>query len=417
MLTASSQTQAFVDGILDYDSETEVARQPLSKTMENVENVETTADDVTKRSGVVDNVTTDAMEKAHPSSNLATIICAPITPQVLSSFQQPPTSFYSQLLVSIWELGEILGPLIAAPLSELYGRYYLYDAGNILCIAFSAACALSTSIRALVAFRFLNGMVVVCTALNPSMVGDLFRVEERGRAMAMVDLAPLLGPVVGPVIGGYITIFTSALEAAFLLLLRETYAWQILAHKAARLRQITNNPRELLRSRYETEQQTTNLYTPYTPKRQQVFRNALLYVGVVYGYLYLVMTTITGVFEGVYHFSESVVDLSFLGLGVFLCRFTLDLHVRRASASTSASATAQPQPEQRLPPLIFGGIILPIGLFIYGWTSSSHTHTHPIFPIITTAILGGTAAIPKPGAGLGELGVGALRSRDKRKFE
>ncbi|KAI6090601.1 MFS multidrug transporter [Hypoxylon rubiginosum] len=333
---------------------------------------------------------------------LATIICAPVAPQILNEFNQDNT-LYITLIVSIWELGEILGPLIVAPLSELYGRFYIYHVGTILFIVFSAACALSTNIQMLVAFRFLNGVAVVSTALNPSMVGDLFRVEERGSAMAMVGLAPMLGPVVGPIIGGYlgdalgwrwcfwlITILCGFLEICFLLLLRETYPVQILKRKANQLRKETGNTS--LRTKYETEHTTAQLFQNACVRPLVLLFTSLilflmsLYVGVVYGYLYLVMTTITSVFEDTYQFSSSVVGLSFLGLGlgcvigVFVCRSTLDLWVRRKSK------TAEMRPEQRLPPVIFGGFILPVGLFMYGWTAEAHVQY--MAPIIATGILG-----------------------------
>lgn len=249
----------------------------------------------------------------------------------MDEFNQENT-LYITLIVSIWELGEIIGPLIVAPLSELYGRFYIYHAGTILFIVFSAACALSTNIQMLVAFRFLNGVAVVSTALNPSVVGDLFRVEERGSAMAMVGLAPMLGPVVGPIIGGYlggslgwrwcfwlITILCGFLEICFLLLLRETYTVQILKRKAKQLRKDTDNPN--LRTKYETEHTAAQLFKNACVRplvllfTSPILFLMSLYVGVVYGYLYLVMTTITSVFESTYQFSSDVVGLSFLGLG------------------------------------------------------------------------------------------------------
>jgi MFS family permease len=36
------------------------------------------------------------------------------------------------------------------------------------------------------------------------VLGDIWRTEERGKAIAIYSLAPLLGPVVGPICGGWI---------------------------------------------------------------------------------------------------------------------------------------------------------------------------------------------------------------------
>ncbi|KAI1474243.1 hypothetical protein K445DRAFT_315943 [Daldinia sp. EC12] len=334
--------------------------------------------------------------------SLATIICAPVAPRIMADFNET-NDFYITFLVSVWELGEIFGPLIVAPLSELYGRLYIYHAGNIFCIIFSMACALSTNIRMLVAFRFLNGLANVSQTLNPSIVGDLFRVEQRGSAMSMVGLATMLGPVVGPIIGGYlgdamgwrwcfwlITILSGFLEIWFLLFLRETYAVQILKKKAERLRKETNNPN--IRSKYDTEHTASQLFKIACVRPLVMLCTSpivfllSLYVAVVYGYFYLVTTTITTVFESIYHFSTSVVGLSFLGigigcvLGVFFCRATLDIWVRRQAKS------GQARPEQRLPPVIFSGLVFPVGLFMYGWTAEVHTHF--LAPIIATGIMG-----------------------------
>lgn len=35
------------------------------------------------------------------------------------------------------------------------------------------------------------------------VLGDVWRAEERGKAIAIYSLAPLLGPVIGPVCGGW----------------------------------------------------------------------------------------------------------------------------------------------------------------------------------------------------------------------
>lgn len=125
-----------------------------------------------------------------------------------------------------------------------------------------------------------------------------------------------------------------------------------------------------------------------------------LYTSVTYGYLYLVMTTITPIFESIYGFSEGQVGFTFLGLGkcildavydakglaiviiggVLACGATLDWYFKRKELAGSL------KPENRLPLLSVGGTFMPIGLLIYGWTLQSQTHW--IVPIISTVLLG-----------------------------
>ena len=98
--------------------------------------------------------------------------------------------------VSIYVLGFALGPLVLAPLSELYGRLGIYYFCNIVYFAFTLGCALSTDTAMFLVFRFLCG----CSASGPMSVGggtvaDVTSQSERGKAMALFAVGPLLGPV------------------------------------------------------------------------------------------------------------------------------------------------------------------------------------------------------------------------------
>jgi type III secretory pathway component EscS len=112
-----------------------------------------------------------------------------------------------------------------------------------------------------------------------------------------------------------------------------------------------------------------------------------LYIAVIYGYLYLLFTTITAVFEQTYGFSPGSVGLVYLGIGVgslaglvfqSLCsdRLFHSLTVRHGSA----------KPEYRLPPLFATCWFIPISLFWYGWTTERKVHW--MAPIVGTSLLG-----------------------------
>ena len=131
-------------------------------------------------------------------------MCAPAAPQILVEFHKT-SGLYSTILVSIWELDEVAGPLIVAPLAELYGKLPVYHTANILFIVFSIGTGGSRSLAGIIIYRFLIGVAVASSTLNPSIVGDLFVQEQRGRAMSVMSLAVLLGPTLGPIIGGYLS--------------------------------------------------------------------------------------------------------------------------------------------------------------------------------------------------------------------
>jgi MFS family permease len=123
-----------------------------------------------------------------------------------------------------------------------------------------------------------------------------------------------------------------------------------------------------------------------------------IYVGLVYGYTYLLFTSLTPLYTKTYGFTPSETDLTYLGFGagcaISLILFGL-LSDRLAKARTAASAGGEWKPEYRLPPLIPGSLLVPVGLFWYGWSAQAHLHW--IMPIIGTAWVGlGTLAIFMP---------------------
>lgn len=339
-------------------------------------------------------------------SNLATVMCIPAVPQILKEFESSNT-LYETILVSAWEVGEAVGPLLTAPLSEIVGRAPAYNAANIVFIIFSIACAVSSNLPMLVTFRLLNGIGDASIALNPSIVGDMFVQEERGLPLAMVGFPPLIGPVAGPVIGGYLTqnegwrwaFWLSAItggicELAFLAFFRETYRPTILRKKARALREETGNRN--LRCKYDND----NFETGWGVLRRAIVRPAqmlvnspivallAIYVSVVYGFCYILLTTLTEVFEATYGFTQGEAGLAYLGLslgmvtGVLLCAATSDWWLKRQAAVHGG----QMKPEYRLPPMVLGGVLIPGGLFLYGWTARYHVFF--LVPMLGTATLG-----------------------------
>ena len=271
------------------------------------------------------------------NSNLATLMCAPAAPLILKGFGSD-NQFYENLLVSIWELGEAFGPLVVAPMSEVYGRARIYHAANVLFVVFSVCGALSSNLNMLVAFRFFNGIAVASVTLNPSIVGDMFVLEERGTAMAIMDVAPILGPVAGPIIGGYISeksgwrwtfwlvaIAAGVMELGFLAVYRETYKVTILQRKTARLQKETGN-KDLRPANNVVKTRKAYLRQSVIRPVQMLFLSPIIlllaiYNAIVFGYLYLYLTSITEDFETVYGFSTGSASLTFLGLGMAYSSF------------------------------------------------------------------------------------------------
>jgi MFS family permease len=159
-----------------------------------------------------------------------------------------PSKSASVLLVTIWELGEAAGPLLIAPLSEMFGRYPVFNAANILFIGASVLAATSESVPQFVVARMLNGLAVAVNVLNPSIVGDMFTSDERGGPLSLLFLAPLVGGAFGPMIGSavaemygwrsviWMTIAVAAgCEVMFLFCFAETYKVAILRKRIKKM--------------------------------------------------------------------------------------------------------------------------------------------------------------------------------------
>ena len=135
---------------------------------------------------------------------LASSMVAPGVPLILREFNESSETIGS-FVVSIYVLGYAIGPLVIAPLSEVYGRIPVYHINNVLFTIWTLACALAPGIGSLLAFRLLAGIAGSCPiTIGGGSISDTFAQSERGAAMALFALGPLMGPVIGPVVGGYL---------------------------------------------------------------------------------------------------------------------------------------------------------------------------------------------------------------------
>lgn len=110
----------------------------------------------------------------------------------------------SSLSVSIYVLGFAVGPLIWAPLSEVYGRLSIYVISTVIFVAFILASAFSTSLATFMVFRLLSGCGGAASlALSGGTLADVIPRQERGKWMAVIAIGPIMGPTIGPILGGF----------------------------------------------------------------------------------------------------------------------------------------------------------------------------------------------------------------------
>ena len=99
--------------------------------------------------------------------------------------------------ISLFVLGFAIGPLLWAPLSELYGRQILFFVTYGALTVFNAGAAGSTNIQTLLILRFFAGAFGSSPLTNAGgVIADIFPASQRGLALSVFAAAPFMGPTV-----------------------------------------------------------------------------------------------------------------------------------------------------------------------------------------------------------------------------
>ncbi|KJA16120.1 hypothetical protein HYPSUDRAFT_148148, partial [Hypholoma sublateritium FD-334 SS-4] len=208
------------------------------------------------------------------------------------------------------------------------------------------ACGFAQNKNQLIAFPLLSGL----GGSAPLSVGGGFltdvsnwHAEQRGKAITIYSLAPLLGPVLCPVCGSWFvsrsvstlwvfrstSIADAAVQLSGLFFFRKTYASWLLDKKAQEIRMEQNNghgPQRRILTVYESSSKHSwqNIFRTALIRPLQLFgvETIIQLLGLcmsfVYGILYLFLTTTPSIFTNVYHKKVGVGGLHYIALGVGL---------------------------------------------------------------------------------------------------
>ncbi|CAG8049002.1 unnamed protein product [Penicillium nalgiovense] len=297
------------------------------------------------------------------------------------------------LAVSLFVLGFAFGPIIFGPLSELYGRKRPLFVGMFVFAIFQIPVAVAQNLQTIFICRFLGGLFASAPlAIVSGILADMFEPVERGIAMAIFATATFVGPVAGPIIGGFVTIsylgwrWTEYITAIWafatagigLLVIPETFEPTLLVQRAKRLRHKTKN----WALHAKTEEKVVNyqdiaaryLLRPFQMLAQEpILLLVTLYTGFIYAFLYTCFVAYPISFQEERGWNGGVGALPFVAVicGVFCaCLIIIVFSLTRYRAFIIRNGRVKP--EERLIPMILGGILLPVGMFWFGWTSNPH---------------------------------------------
>ncbi|MDD9923709.1 MAG: multidrug effflux MFS transporter [Boseongicola sp.] len=151
------------------------------------------------------------LDRATPPHLFTLVLMAGVAAMNMSAFlpSLPAMTTYfdtdygiMQLSVSLYLAGTAVLQLIIGPISDHLGRRPVVLGSLAVFVLASIGCLLSPSIEVFLAFRMLQGTVVVGLVLSRAIVRDLYDQDESASMIGYVTMGMALVPMVAPTIGG-----------------------------------------------------------------------------------------------------------------------------------------------------------------------------------------------------------------------
>ncbi|KAF3011105.1 hypothetical protein E8E13_011348 [Curvularia kusanoi] len=309
------------------------------------------------------------------------------------------------LVTTLFLLGYVAGPLFWAPLSEFYGRRYVFYVTFILYLAFNFLCAFGPNFGSLLAGRFLTGTSASAALSNaPGVLADIWGPLERANAIAAFSIFTFVGPALGPVISGfleikenwrwsfYVLLWLGGFTALLMFTIPETLPSMVLHNKAKRIRALKISGYEDVKAPIDAEDRTlpsmfrVALIRPWQILFDPISLAVAVYVALVYALLYMLFVLYPIIFQQKRGWNPGVGELPLIGVivGAFLGGCIIFVNTERDKKKKERGHQAIP--EDRLPMAMIGGILFPISMFWFAW-SGEYNSVHWIVPTLAGTFL------------------------------
>ncbi|KAJ5404535.1 hypothetical protein N7509_004406 [Penicillium cosmopolitanum] len=313
------------------------------------------------------------------------------------------------LTITLFLLGYCAGPLIFAPLSEFYGRRWIFYITFGSYMAFNFLCAFAPNFAALLIGRFLTGTFVsACLSNCPGVLADLWNPLQRANAMAGFSAMVWIGPALGPVVAGfiqlkkdwqwsfYVLLWLGAPTCLVMLTIPETYAPIVLCNKAKRIRNAKIPGYETVKAPAEESDRTlagiykVALVRPWIILFDPISLCCAIYLAFVYTLLYMLFSIYPIVFQEKRGWNSGVGELPLVGTvaGALLggAVVLIDTRMRQKRVDRGDMKMEDAEPEDRLPLAMIGGVGFAASMFWFAW-SAEYNHVHWIVPTLAGCFL------------------------------
>lgn len=344
---------------------------------------------------------------AAAAAPVGSAIVLPTLGQITRDFHADAAT--TNLSVALYMLSMAIFPLWWSAFSETSGRRTIYLVSFALFALFGVLSAVSNNIAMLIVMRMLTGGAAASVqAVGAGTIADLWEPFERGRAMGIFYLGPLLGPTLGPVCGGAlgealgwrsaqwaVAIYGFLIWLMIFFALPETLRATKDVTAAAAVEENTNPSRPAL-ARTSTAQSVKKKSKQYAKVFRMLFVDPLMVLGylrfplvllcvyysaVTFGSLYVLNISIQYSFERTpYKFSTLIIGLLYLpnSLGYIVAslfggRWMDKIMIREARTRREKQPVNEGPlvllPEDRMRENAWlGAFVYPAALICYGWT-------------------------------------------------
>ncbi|KAI8722696.1 MFS domain-containing protein [Fusarium sp. LHS14.1] len=328
---------------------------------------------------------------------MASAIYTPSQPGVQSEFGVSATA--SSLGLGLFVVGYGTGSLFWSPVSEIpaVGRNGPYALTLVVFLILSVPTALSNSFGMLLAFRFLQGFFgSPILSTGGASLGDIADPYTKPYSLYTWAIAAFAGPSVGTIMAGFtvprlgwrwglweiLIVVSPALALLVKLFLPETSAPTILYRRAKLIRKLTGSDSYVARS--EIESSNVTLMTWFygylvIPWKINLLDPSIMFTSVYSGLTYAIFLSMFEFFPMVYGDIYGMAPGE-IGL-VLICNIVATIVAGVPylafvcyKVNPSVKQGRPMSPEQRLLPAVIGSLLVPVGIFVIGWTSRPSIH-------------------------------------------
>lgn len=324
--------------------------------------------------------------------------------------------------ITTFTTGFAVAPMVLAPFSEINGRRPVFIASGILFVICQLCSGLTQSYAGMLVVRFFVGIGgSTFSTMVGGVVADIYQAEDRNTPMALFSGGALFGTGFGPLVSGFVAqnaswrwifymqaIADAVLVALIIIIFKETRGSVLLSRKAKALNKYYEAREEAgyygfnmsvekhsvsqrIRWKVKADEEraslmqmiSLSLYRPfYLLFTEPVVFWFSMWVSFSWAVLYLTLAAIPLVFQTNHGFSLQQANAVFASMCTASILATiLSIYQEKIARKYGKLANS---PEGRLYFACVESACMPIGLFMFGWSSFSNVHW--IVPAIAIGI-------------------------------